>query len=171
MAGVILSSPKMAAIGRVSALANLKNVATLHNFRGTICRVIASGVVRNGCCSLQLTRSRYFTSFKGVSEVRVFRPVAIQGVRHYAELPDLTFAQIEERILGVLKLFDKVNPDKLTLESHFINDLGLDSLDVVEIVMAIEDEFALEIPDNHAEKLFTPKDLVEYIADKTETFE
>jgi len=159
----------MAAIGRVSAFANLKSFARLHNFKGTVCRVAASAVVRNGCCSAQHARSRYFSIYKGVSEV--FRPVAVQGVRHYAELPDLTFAQIEERVLGVLKLFDKVNPDKLTLDSSFINDLGLDSLDVVEIVMAIEDEFALEIPDNHAEKLSTPKDLVEYIADKTETFE
>jgi len=83
----------------------------------------------------------------------------------------MTFAQIEERVLGVLKLFDKVDPEKVSVTATFINDLGLDSLDVVEIIMAIEDEFALEIPDNHAEKLTTPKDLVEYIADKTETFE
>ncbi|XP_038047222.1 acyl carrier protein, mitochondrial-like [Patiria miniata] len=161
----------MAAIGRVSALANLRSFAQLHNFRSTVCRVAASSVLKNGCCSAQIVRSRHFSCFKGVSEIQVFRPSAIQGVRHYAELPDLTFSQIEERVLGVLKLFDKVSPDKLSVECHFLNDLGLDSLDVVEIIMAVEDEFALEIPDNHAEKLFTPKDLVEYIADKTETFE
>jgi acyl carrier protein len=50
---------------------------------------------------------------------------------------------------------------QLTLESHFINDLGLDSLDHVEIVMAMEDEFGFEIPDDHAEKLLTPAKIVQ----------
>ena len=68
---------------------------------------------------------------------------------------------IKDRCLLVLRLYDKINPEKLTLESHFINDLGLDSLDHVEIIMAMEDEFGFEIPDDHAEKLLTPAKIVQ----------
>ncbi|XP_071964004.1 acyl carrier protein-like [Antedon mediterranea] len=100
-----------------------------------------------------------------------FQQSWISQVRQYSGLPDMTFEQIRDRVLYVLKLYDKVNPEKIQLDSHFLNDLGLDSLDQVEIIMAMEDEFAFEIPDKHAEKLVTPKDLVEYIADKMEVCE
>lgn len=58
----------------------------------------------------------------------------------------------------------------MKVESDFTKDLGLDSLDHVEIIMAIEDEFGLEIPDVDAEKLITPKDIISYIADKEEAW-
>jgi len=74
-------------------------------------------------------------------------------------------ADIESRVITVCKAFDKITADKLTLESHFINDLGLDSLDHVEVIMAIEDEFGFEIPDDHAEKLLTPNKIVEYVSE------
>jgi len=74
-------------------------------------------------------------------------------------------ADVESRVLAVCKAFDKITADKLTMESHFINDLGLDSLDHVEVIMAIEDEFGFEIPDDHAEKLLTPVKIVEYVAE------
>jgi len=77
----------------------------------------------------------------------------------------LTQDQIEGRVLAVCKAFDKISADKLTLDSHFINDLGLDSLDHVEVIMAVEDEFGFEIPDEHAEKLITPSHIVKYVAD------
>lgn len=51
----------------------------------------------------------------------------------------------------------------MSLESHFINDLGLDSLDHVEVIMAIEDEFGFEIPDMDAEKLLRPADIVRWV--------
>ncbi len=60
---------------------------------------------------------------------------------------------------------------QLTLESHFMKDLGLDSLDHVEVIMAIEDEFGFEIPDDHAEKLLTPGKLVQYVADHEDIYE
>jgi len=77
----------------------------------------------------------------------------------------LTQDQIESRVLAVCKAFDKISADKLTLDSHFINDLGLDSLDHVEVIMAVEDEFGFEIPDEHAEKLITPAHIAKYVAD------
>uniref|UniRef100_A0A6M2E3C4 Acyl carrier protein n=1 Tax=Xenopsylla cheopis TaxID=163159 RepID=A0A6M2E3C4_XENCH len=83
----------------------------------------------------------------------------------------LTKAQIEERVLKVCQAYDKVSADKLKLESHFINDLGLDSLDHVEVIMAMEDEFGFEIPDGDAEKLIRPADIVRYVADKEDVYE
>ena len=56
----------------------------------------------------------------------------------------------------------------MTESTHFTNDLGLDSLDHVEVIMAIEDEFQFEIPDKDAEKLMTPGDIIKYVCDKEE---
>ena len=90
---------------------------------------------------------------------------ALVGVRMFADAGTaLTRDEIQTRAMDVLKLFDKVNPEKVSSESHFVNDLGLDSLDVVEIVMALEDEFGIEISDEEAEKVFTVEDTVELIS-------
>ncbi|XP_022916565.2 acyl carrier protein, mitochondrial isoform X2 [Onthophagus taurus] len=91
--------------------------------------------------------------------------------RCYSAKPPLTLKLIADRVLLVLKLYDKINPDQLALESHFINDLGLDSLDHVEVIMAMEDEFGFEIPDVDAEKLLKPADIVRYVADKEDIYE
>ncbi|MGA2604856.1 MAG: acyl carrier protein [Verrucomicrobiia bacterium] len=61
-----------------------------------------------------------------------------------------------------------VNPDQVTPEAKFIEDLGADSLDTVELVMAFEEEFGAEIPDEDAEKLQTVGDVVKYIEDRGE---
>ena len=56
-----------------------------------------------------------------------------------------------------------VEREKLTDEASFIEDLGADSLDIVELVMAFEEEFGVEIPDDAAEKISTVKDAIDYI--------
>jgi len=56
-----------------------------------------------------------------------------------------------------------VSPDEIRPESSFIDDLGADSLDIVELVMEIEKQFELEIPDEEAEKISTVQDAVDYI--------
>ncbi|KAM7386573.1 hypothetical protein PAMA_009266 [Pampus argenteus] len=91
--------------------------------------------------------------------------------RQYGDLPPLTLETIKDRVMYVLKLYDKINPEKLQTSSHFMKDLGLDSLDQVEIIMAMEDEFGFEIPDAEAEKLMTPEEIVQYIADKKDVYE
>ncbi|XP_038136213.1 NADH:ubiquinone oxidoreductase subunit AB1b [Cyprinodon tularosa] len=91
--------------------------------------------------------------------------------RQYGDLPPLTIETIKDRVMYVLKLYDKINPEKLQTTSHFMKDLGLDSLDQVEIIMAMEDEFGFEIPDAEAEKLMTPEEIVQYIADKKDVYE
>ncbi|XP_064617988.1 acyl carrier protein, mitochondrial-like isoform X1 [Liolophura sinensis] len=93
------------------------------------------------------------------------------GVCEYGSKPPLTIQNIGERILLVLKLYDKIDPEKVTLDSHFINDLGLDSLDHVEVIMAMEDEFGFEIPDVDSDKLMRPRDIVQYICDKEDVYD
>ena len=61
-----------------------------------------------------------------------------------------------------------VNEDEITMESTFIDDLGADSLDIVELIMALEEELELEIPDEDAEGFKTVGDVVEYITEHTE---
>jgi acyl carrier protein len=56
-----------------------------------------------------------------------------------------------------------VEEDEIAMESSFIDDLGADSLDIVELIMALEEEFDLEIPDSEAEKISTVGDIVDYI--------
>uniref|UniRef100_A0A7M4EWD1 Acyl carrier protein n=1 Tax=Crocodylus porosus TaxID=8502 RepID=A0A7M4EWD1_CROPO len=96
---------------------------------------------------------------------------SLQLCRRYSELPPLTLEGIKERVLYILKLYDKIDPEKLTADSHFMKDLGLDSLDQVEIIMAMEDEFGFEIPDAEAEKLMCPQEIVDYIADQKDVYE
>ncbi|KAK7865044.1 hypothetical protein R5R35_000055 [Gryllus longicercus] len=95
----------------------------------------------------------------------------VTSKRYFSSKPPLSLESIRDRVLLVLKLYDKVEPTKLTVDSHFINDLGLDSLDHVEVIMAMEDEFGFEIPDGDAEKLLRPADIVRYIADKEDIYE
>lgn len=59
-----------------------------------------------------------------------------------------------------------VNPTEVIPDASFIDDLGADSLDIVELVMAIEKEFDIEIPDEDAEKISTVKDAIDYISNK-----
>ena len=62
-----------------------------------------------------------------------------------------------------------VDLDKVTLEASFVDDLGADSLDVVELVMAFEEEFGVEIPDESAEKIATVKDAVDFLSQNLES--
>jgi len=62
-----------------------------------------------------------------------------------------------------------VDPEKVKPEASFIDDLGADSLDIVELVMAMEEEFDIEIPDEEAEKLKTVKDVADYLSGKGKT--
>ena len=56
-----------------------------------------------------------------------------------------------------------IDENEIAMESSFIDDLGADSLDIVELIMALEEEFNIEIPDEEAEKISTVGDIVEYI--------
>jgi NADH dehydrogenase (ubiquinone) 1 alpha/beta subcomplex 1, acyl-carrier protein len=91
--------------------------------------------------------------------------------KRWMSRPALTKKHIRERIMLNLQLFDKINAEKLKLDSHFHKDLGLDSLDHVEIIMAIEDEFGFEIPDMDAQRLLCATDITRYVCDKYDVFD
>jgi acyl carrier protein len=70
---------------------------------------------------------------------------------------------IQEKITNIIVEQLGVNADQVTPEAKFIEDLGADSLDTVELVMALEEEFGQEIPDEEAEKLQSVGDVIKYI--------
>jgi acyl carrier protein len=74
-----------------------------------------------------------------------------------------TMASVFERVKARVAHQLGVEEDTITRESSFVEDLGADSLDVVELVMALEDEFKIEIPDDQAEKIVTVGDAVAFI--------
>ena len=69
----------------------------------------------------------------------------------------------EERIKEIIMEQLGVDEDQITPEASFIDDLGADSLDTVELVMAFEEEFDVEIPDDDAEKIRTVQDVINYL--------
>ena len=69
----------------------------------------------------------------------------------------------EEKVKEIIMEQLGVGADQVTPEASFIDDLGADSLDTVELVMALEEEFGIEIPDEEAEKIATVKDAVSYL--------
>jgi acyl carrier protein len=73
---------------------------------------------------------------------------------------------IEQRVKEIIVEQLGVTAEQVTPEAKFIEDLGADSLDTVELVMALEEEFGQEIPDEEAEKLQSVGDVVKYIEDK-----
>ena len=75
--------------------------------------------------------------------------------------------KIEERVNDIIVEELGVERDKLTAEASFMEDLGADSLDTVELVMAFEKEFDIDIPDEEAEKLRTVGDALKYLHEKT----
>lgn len=69
----------------------------------------------------------------------------------------------EQRVKEIITEQLGVSADQVTADASFIDDLGADSLDQVELVMALEEEFEIEIPDEDAEKMTTVRDAVEYL--------
>jgi acyl carrier protein len=76
-------------------------------------------------------------------------------------------SNVEEKVKDIIAEELGVERDKLTPEASFMEDLGADSLDTVELVMAFEKEFDIDIPDEEAEKLRTVGDALKYLHDKT----
>jgi len=80
----------------------------------------------------------------------------------------MTQEEIFEKVKGIIVEQLGVTDSNVTMESSFIDDLGADSLDIVELIMALEEEFDTEIPDADAEKVVTVGDVVDYIKDHVE---
>ncbi len=74
---------------------------------------------------------------------------------------------VEDRVRKIVAKQLGLQGDEIALDKAFIDDLGADSLDIVELVMAMEEEFGVEIPDEAAEKIQTVKDAVDYITENS----
>jgi len=82
------------------------------------------------------------------------------------ENPAVTNPTVQDRVVKIVCDQMGTTPDKISKDTSFINDLGADSLDTVELVMEFEDEFEISIPDEDAEKIQTVGSAVEYIEGK-----
>ncbi len=70
---------------------------------------------------------------------------------------------VEEKVIEIIAEKLNLSKDQVKPEASFVDDLGADSLDLVELVMAMEEAFGMEVPDEDAEKLRTVKDVIEYV--------
>lgn len=71
---------------------------------------------------------------------------------------------IESRVIQIIAEQLSLREDEIKAESRFVDDLGADSLDIVELIMEMEEEFDIEIPDNEVERILTVKDVTSYIS-------
>ncbi|KAI9228780.1 MAG: acyl carrier protein [Piptocephalis tieghemiana] len=89
-------------------------------------------------------------------------------LRAYSAAAGVSKEDIQARILEVVRGFEKTDESKVVPSAHFTKDLGLDSLDTVEVVMCIEDEFSVEIPDAEADQILTVQQAIDYISSRSD---
>jgi acyl carrier protein len=85
-------------------------------------------------------------------------------MRHESKEEDMGIVEIKNRIVEIIANQLGIEEDDVTAEASVIDDLGADSLDVVELVMALEEAFDLEIPDEEAEKITSVQNIFDYMA-------
>jgi acyl carrier protein len=93
------------------------------------------------------------------AKIRPVKVIAVAGKELEAGMVEVT----NDRIRGIIAEKLEVNIDQITDEAKFIDDLGADSLDVVELIMTLEDEFDIEISDEQAEKIVTVRNAIEFM--------
>jgi acyl carrier protein len=101
------------------------------------------------------------------SGARLAAPLAALSAHRYGSAKEqrrkFSMSETADRVKKIVVEHLGVEPDKVTEDASFIDDLGADSLDIVELVMAFEEEFGVEIPDDAAEKITTVRDAIDYI--------
>ncbi|VDO06554.1 unnamed protein product [Rodentolepis nana] len=105
--------------------------------------------------------NRYASVTLNAARFSVYNPCRHFSTEDYKE-------SIQNRVMNVCKAYDKLSNSNISISSDFTKDLGLDSLDHVELIMMMEDEFGLEIPDQEAEKLQTPQCIADMLIKKKE---
>ncbi|KAI1802535.1 acyl carrier protein-like protein [Daldinia bambusicola] len=134
----------------------------------SISTMFRAALIRTAATASRAAVARPIARRAAIPARAVFAPAprlaAFQAVRMYSAGSGLKKEEVEGRIMNILQGFDKVNdPSNIKPTAHFSNDLGLDSLDTVEVVMAIEEEFSIEIPDKDADAIHSVNQAVEYI--------
>jgi acyl carrier protein len=86
---------------------------------------------------------------------------SLSAMNHLGVTPNMS--TIKERVMKLVCEQLGVKEEEVTAEASFVEDLGADSLDTVELVMALEEEFETEIPDDEAEKITTVKEAIDYV--------
>eukprot|EP00013_Stygamoeba_regulata_P025869 CAMPEP_0177646224 /NCGR_PEP_ID=MMETSP0447-20121125/9663_1 /TAXON_ID=0 /ORGANISM="Stygamoeba regulata, Strain BSH-02190019" /LENGTH=117 /DNA_ID=CAMNT_0019148749 /DNA_START=121 /DNA_END=474 /DNA_ORIENTATION=+ len=94
--------------------------------------------------------------------VSAYQP-STNNYRYYAAAAGLSEAVVKDRVTDVVKNFHKVDANAVTATSSFVNDLGLDSLDTVELVLALEEEFCITVPEADQESITSVDAAVSYI--------
>ena len=133
------------------------------SFLVQICCAMLSRSVAAASRAPALSRALARTAAPALQPRAALARTAAPALRSFASTTFLSEEEVTDRVLGCVKTFDKVHPEQVTVKAHFLNDLGLDSLDTVEVVMAFEDEFVIEIQDADAEKILTCEDAIKYI--------
>ncbi|KAF2862284.1 acyl carrier protein [Piedraia hortae CBS 480.64] len=114
------------------------------------------------------------SAFSVATRARFIQPstnklaAVVSSPRWYSSTAGLDKDEVTGRIMALLKNFEKndgqdTDSRKISANAHFTNDLGLDSLDTVEVVMAVEEEFSIEIPDKEADAIHSVNQAVDYI--------
>ncbi|KAI0190657.1 putative acyl carrier protein [Xylaria flabelliformis] len=126
--------------------------------------VLRSAILASRAVARPIATRSAFAFPRAATVAPASRIAAIPAVRMYSAASGLKREEVEGRIMGILAGFDKVNdPSNIKPTAHFSNDLALDSLDTVEVVMAIEEEFSIEIPDKEADTIHSVNQAVDYI--------
>ncbi|KAI1731433.1 phosphopantetheine attachment site domain-containing protein [Ditylenchus destructor] len=81
-----------------------------------------------------------------------------------------TIKTVHDRVMLICSLYDNIDAEKLTLDSDLYQDMGLGSLDFVELIIVLEDEFFCEIPDGDMDRLKTPRQIAQYLCDKFDVY-
>ncbi len=92
------------------------------------------------------------------------QPLKLRPITH----PQSMAENIAEKVRDIIVEQLGVNPEQVTPEAKFIEDLGADSLDTVELVMAFEEEFGIDVPDEEAEKLQAVSDVIRFVEENAE---
>ncbi len=89
------------------------------------------------------------------------------NLNHIKRYLTMNHNSIEERLIAIAATTLGIDGKKISVESNFVDDLGADSLDQVELIMALEAAFGCDIPDEDAKKILTVKDAIAYVQRKT----
>jgi acyl carrier protein len=102
-----------------------------------------------------------------MSNITCGNSVPLAKINAFTTIPGGNMAGVEQKVKQIIVEQLGVDESQVDSNASFVDDLGADSLDIVELVMAFEEAFELEIPDEDAEKITTVKDAVDYIEAKT----